>query len=62
MGLLPTQEDENRVAEGLVGNYTYLCHLDRSAAQWRDSAVIPHLAQSASDMGHSTEWFAIPFS
>ena len=30
MDLQPTQEDENRVEEGLVGNYTYLCHLDRS--------------------------------
>ncbi len=36
MGLRPTQEDENRAEEGSVGNYTYLCHLDRSAAKWRD--------------------------
>ncbi len=36
MGLRPTQGDENRVEEGLVGNHTYLCHLDRSEAQWRD--------------------------
>ena len=36
MGLRPTQGDENRVEEGWVGNYTYLCHLDRSEAQWRD--------------------------
>jgi hypothetical protein len=32
MGLRPTQADENRVEEGLVGNYTFLCHLDRSFA------------------------------
>ncbi len=36
MGLRPTQGDENRVKEGLVRNYTNLCHLDRSAAEWRD--------------------------
>ena len=39
MGLRPTQGDENRVEEGSVGNYTFLCHLDRSEAEWRDSAV-----------------------
>ena len=36
MGLRPTQGDENRVEEGSVGNYTFLCHLDRSEAEWRD--------------------------
>jgi hypothetical protein len=39
MGLRPTQGDEKRL---LFGNYSLrkrpspLCHLDRSAAQWRD--------------------------
>ena len=36
MGLRPTHGDENRVEEGLVGNYIFLCHLDRSEAEWRD--------------------------
>jgi hypothetical protein len=49
MGLWPTQREENQIEEGLVGNYTYLCHLDRSEtgvpgkrsllgweAEWRD--------------------------
>ena len=36
MGLRPTQGDENRVEEGSVGNDTFLCHLDRSGAEWRD--------------------------
>ncbi len=35
-GLPPTLEDENWVEEGRVGNYTQLCHLDRSEAKWRD--------------------------
>ena len=52
MDLRPTQEDENRVEEGLVGNYTYLCHLDRSEAQWRDLRFPTSGAKSAPDMGH----------
>ena len=39
MGLRPTQGNENRVEEGSVGNYTFLCHLDRSEAEWEESAV-----------------------
>ena len=52
MGLRPTQGDENRVEEGWVGNYTYLCHLDRSEAQWRDLRFPTSGANSAPDMGH----------
>ncbi len=36
MGLRPAQGDESRVEEDSVDNYTYLCHLDRSEAEWRD--------------------------
>ena len=36
MGPRPTQGEENRIEEGFVGNYTQLCHLDRSEAKWRD--------------------------
>jgi hypothetical protein len=36
MGLRPTQRDENQVVEGSVDNYSFLCHLDRSEAKWRD--------------------------
>ena len=52
MGLQPTQGDENRVEEGWVGNYTYLCHLDRSEAQWRDLRFPTSGAKSAPDMGN----------
>ena len=52
MGSRPTQEDENRVEEGLVGYYTYLCHLDRSEAQWRDLRFPTSGAKGAPDMGH----------
>ena len=34
--MLGPQGGENRLEEGSVGNHTYLCHLDRSEAQWRD--------------------------
>jgi hypothetical protein len=36
MGLRPTQGDENQVEEGLIGNYTYLCHLSTSLRSGRD--------------------------
>ena len=52
MGLRPTQGDENRVEEGSVGNYTFLCHLDRSEAQWRNLRFPTSGAKSAPDMGH----------
>ena len=44
MGLQLTQEDENRVEEGLVGN--------RSEVQWRDLRFPTSGAKSAPDMGH----------
>ena len=49
MDLRSTQRDENEVEEGLIGNYTYLCHLDRSAAEWRDLWFVCVTA----DPGHS---------
>ncbi len=52
MGLRPAQGDENRVEEGSVGNYTYLCHLDRSEAEWSDLRFPTSGAKSAPDMGH----------
>ena len=57
MGLRPTEGDENRVEEGLVGNYTYLCHLDRSEAEWRDLRFPTSGANSAPDMGHLDSWW-----
>ena len=56
MGLRPTQGDENRVEEGSVGNYTFLCHLDRSEAKWRDSGF-PHLAQRARRIWGTLDWW-----
>ena len=44
MGLRPTQEDENRVEEGLVGNYTNFV-ISTGAQRSGEICGFPHLAQ-----------------
>ncbi len=52
MGLRPTQGDENWVAEGLIGNYTYFVISTGAKRSGEISRFPTSGAKSAPDMGH----------